>query len=239
MTGGGELLLAIQDQDLVVDRLQHRREALPERTRLADAAKRSLEVDAQLVDATAQLQEVAARQAQLEHELATTEDRLADLNRRLYSGTVTASRELVSMSEESDHLKQRRSSLEDEVLEVLEAREPFDARVSDLSARHDDLIAEAEQLRAAIAAEEHLIDDELAKEAATRAELAAGFPDGELLVTYERLRQRLGGVGAARLAGSACSGCHLVLAAQEVDRLRRLPPDQLASCEQCGRILIP
>jgi hypothetical protein len=239
MSGRGEQLLAIQDQDLVIDRLQYRRQTLPERARLTEAARRGIEVEGELAEATSQLGEVAERQARLEGELAAAEDRLADLERRLYSGTVTASRELVSMSEESDHLKQRRSALEDEILAVLDAREPYDARVAELTSQRDAIIAEAEQLVAAIASEERVIDDELAQEAASRAELAAAFADAEILAGYERLRARLGGVGAARLAGSACSGCHLVLSAQEVDRLRRLPPDQLASCEQCGRILVP
>ncbi len=239
MTTRGEQLLALQDQDLTLDRLHHRRETLPERARLADAAKRGADIDAQLAEANRQLAEVAARQSRLEGELASTEARLADVERRLYSGTVTASRELVSMSEEADHLKKRRSDLEDELLEVLDAREPHDALVAELSTRRSEIVAEAEQLVAAIAAEEAVIDEELARDAAARAELAAAFPDASLLGSYERLRSRLGGVGAARLAGSACSGCHLVLSAQEVDRLHRLPPDQLATCEQCGRILVP
>ena len=239
MSSRGEELLAIQDQDLLIDRLRHRRQTLPERALLADAANRGVELDGQLAEGAAELAEVSVRQSRLEAELAATESRLAELDQRLYSGTVTASRELVTMSEESDHLKQRRSSLEDELLEVLEAREPKDALASELSDRRLEVVAEAERLMATIAAEEQVIDAEVEKESAARAEMANAFPDAALLATYERLRSRLGGVGAARLAGSACSGCHLVLSAQEVDRLRRLPPDQLASCEQCGRIRVP
>jgi hypothetical protein len=56
--------------------------------------------------------------------------------------------------------------------------------------------------------------------------------------TYERLRQRLGGVAVALLVGSSCGGCHLTLAAGEIDAIRRLPPDALVTCAQCGRILV-
>ena len=48
----------------------------------------------------------------------------------------------------------------------------------------------------------------------------------------------LGGVGAARLVGPSCTGCHLTLPAQELDRIRREPPDALVFCDQCGRILV-
>jgi predicted nucleic acid-binding Zn-ribbon protein len=47
------------------------------------------------------------------------------------------------------------------------------------------------------------------------------------------------GTGAARLIGSHCDGCHLELPSMEVERIRALPAGEVATCEQCGRILIP
>ena len=89
------------------------------------------------------------------------------------------------------------------------------------------MIVEAErEIRAAVVTEE-----------ARRKELAATLPD-ELSQRYEGLRSRLGGVGAARLAGDRCDGCHLTLSSVEVERIRRLPPDQLSSCPECDRILV-
>jgi hypothetical protein len=60
-----------------------------------------------------------------------------------------------------------------------------------------------------------------------------------LVSTYERLRTRLGGVGVARVVGNHCDGCHLTLSAVELDHLRHLPPGEVATCEQCSRILVP
>ncbi|MEZ5140978.1 MAG: C4-type zinc ribbon domain-containing protein [Acidimicrobiales bacterium] len=52
------------------------------------------------------------------------------------------------------------------------------------------------------------------------------------------MRSQLGGVAVARLHGGACGGCHLQLPAAEVDRIKHLPEDQLATCEECGRLLV-
>jgi predicted nucleic acid-binding Zn-ribbon protein len=71
-----------------------------------------------------------------------------------------------------------------------------------------------------------------------RAAAAADVPD-DLLVTYDGLRRHLGGVGAARLVGARCGGCHLTLPATELDQLRHQAPGTLNYCEQCGRILVP
>ena len=70
-----------------------------------------------------------------------------------------------------------------------------------------------------------------------RQAAAAGIPD-ELLSEYDRLRKKLGGVGAARLANGSCTGCHLALPATELDRIRHQAPDAVAHCDQCGRILV-
>jgi predicted nucleic acid-binding Zn-ribbon protein len=48
----------------------------------------------------------------------------------------------------------------------------------------------------------------------------------------------MGGVGAARLVGDHCDGCHLVLSSVEIERIRRLPPDELTTCPECDRILV-
>ncbi|MGH9281886.1 MAG: zinc ribbon domain-containing protein, partial [Acidimicrobiales bacterium] len=70
-----------------------------------------------------------------------------------------------------------------------------------------------------------------------RATCAGAVPT-DLLATYEKLRARLGGIGAARLVGPSCTGCHLTLPAQELARIKREALDALILCDQCGRILI-
>ena len=59
-----------------------------------------------------------------------------------------------------------------------------------------------------------------------------------VLSSYERLRTRLDGVGAARLVNGRCDGCHLSLSRTELAVAPREPPDALLHCEQCGRILV-
>src|SRR5439155_27155676 len=117
-----------------------------------------------------------------------------------------------------ESLQHRRSDLEDEALVAMEALEPEADEVSELAGQLDRHRAEADGLREAIAAEEAVIDAEVAAEEEARATVAAGVP-AALLATYDRLRAKLGGVGAARLVGNSCSWCHLSLPAPERGRL--------------------
>jgi predicted nucleic acid-binding Zn-ribbon protein len=81
------------------------------------------------------------------------------------------------------------------------------------------------------------IDADIASQGEARLAAAATVP-ADLLTRYERLRATLAGTGAARLVGGSCSGCHLTLPAMEVDRIRKAPPDEVITCDQCGRILV-
>ena len=231
-------MLAVQEHDLAVDRLVHRRETLPERAELAAVEDEAAAVDAKLGDAAGRRDELERRQTRLEEEVAAVERRITEVDRRLYSGEVSASRELQAMAAEIEALKRRRSDIEDQALSVMEEREPVDAEVSELEAQRLALDERAEGVQAAIARTEAVIDAELAVERETRSELAAALPP-DLATQYDRLRARLGGIGAARLVSGSCTGCHLTLSAIELDRIRRAPADTVQHCEQCGRILVP
>ncbi|HVF74061.1 MAG TPA: C4-type zinc ribbon domain-containing protein [Acidimicrobiales bacterium] len=235
--GALETLLAVQEHDTVIDQLVHRRAHMAERAELATVEGQIAAVEQRRAAAQARRDDVAARQARLEQEIASVEARITDIEKRMYSGSVSASRELQAMSAEVDSLKARRSSLEDDVLAAMEEAEPVDEEVASLLAERSGFDAEAERLSVLIAEAEVAIDVELEGERATRAELASGVPD-DLLSTYEKLRGKLGGVGAARLVGPSCTGCHLTLPATELDRIRRAPADTVVFCDQCGRILV-
>jgi predicted nucleic acid-binding Zn-ribbon protein len=136
-----------------------------------------------------------------------------------------------------DSLRARASQLEDQVLELMELREPYDARLADVSAQLAELTARRQSVRSALTRAEAEVDEELGRMTAQRAEWVAAM-SADLLATYERLRARLNGVAVARLHGGRCDGCHLTLPAMELDRIRHLPGDELIFCEQCGRILV-
>jgi len=217
--------------------LRHRRETLPEIAELARVEEATVVTEEALAETGGRRDEVVRRQTHLEDDLASVEARIAEVDRRLYSGVVTIPRELQAMQTDRDLLHRRQSALEDEVLEAMGEREPLDAEVSALEAERRRLDEEGARLRAAVAEGQVTIDAELAHEEARRADSAVGLP-ADIVSLYERLRVRHGGVGAAPLVGGQCNGCFLALPATEVDRIKREPPDALVTCDQCGRILV-
>lgn len=231
-------LLTVQDHDTAADRLRHRRATLPELAELASVGDRLVEVEASLAEVTGRRDEVARGEKRLDDEVTAVTAKMTEVKGILYSGTVSAIRELQAMEAEVEALTRRRSALEDELFEAMEEREPLDAAVAALDDERRRLDAEGSRLHGVVAEAGAALDGELALEQEARDKAAAGLPP-ELSSLYEQLRARSDGVGAARLVNGRCGGCHLALPATEVDRLRRQSSDAPQRCEQCARILVP
>ncbi len=232
-----ERLLEVQDHDTAIDQLRHRRSSLPEQSELAGVEGRLAGLESGAAEAQAARHELGARQAALEEQIEASRSRRTELERRMYGGQVSAARDLQAMDDEVKHLKRHISELEDREIEIMEALEPIDGHLEAAETQRAALGDDRDRLRGSIAEAVERIDADIASQGEARRVAAATVPP-DLLARYERLRTTLAGTGAARLVGGSCSGCHLALPAMEVDRIRKAPPDEVITCDQCGRILV-
>jgi uncharacterized protein len=229
-------LLSVQEHDTTADQLVHRRAHLPSRDELAVVMADLAAVERAVGEVEDRRKDLARVQQRLEDEITTLSEKATQHDKALYSGTIGNPRELQAMQDEIAALRRRISQLEDQELEIMEQIEPLDAELASSAARRADLDGRATSLRAQIAEEEVAVDEELEQVRAERTTLA-GTVAPDLLAEYERLRPQSGGIAIARLVGGSCGGCHLGLSAVEVDRIKKLPPDAPAHCEECGRLL--
>jgi hypothetical protein len=231
-------LLAVQDLDTSITQMEHRRDGLAETSGLAVVEAELARLGVEQADATGRRAVLTATQKGLEEQIAGITARRDLVEKRLYAATSSSSRDLQAMNEEVKHLTDRRAELEElELVAMLEA-DPIDAELSAIRERMAPLEVKAKELQEQVEQERLELDAGIASAAGTRAAEAAQLPTA-LSDRYETLRARLKGTGAARLIGSHCDGCHLELPSMEVERIRALPPGEVATCEQCGRILIP
>jgi predicted nucleic acid-binding Zn-ribbon protein len=231
------LLLELQEADLALDRLAYRRRELAERVAVSELTSRLAELTARVGEAQDQRDKLAAQQLTLDQRSEAVGGRIATIEQQLRSGRAGSYRDEQAMGEEVASLTHHRREIEDQELEVMEALEPLDQELAALKAScslaAEELALAREQLGMATA----VIDDEAAVVGADRDQLASRVTP-ELAASYERLRAKLGGVGAAHVVGGACSGCHLQLPAGELHRLRHATPGSVVYCDQCGRVLV-
>ena len=238
MTETLDHLLAVQDLDIALTQLRHRRDALAETSGLSAVEAQIAALEAERRDAATRRTVLADSQKDLEQQIAGISERRGMLEQRMYAARGSSARDLQAMSEEVRHLTQRRAELEELELAAMLDQDPIDAGLAALDERMVPLQAQAGELRTQVDEAARAIDAEMATVADQRASEAEQLPT-LLSDRYETLRARLKGTGAARLIGSRCDGCHLQLSSVEVEKIRALPPGEVATCEQCGRILVP
>lgn len=235
--GAFDDLLTLQNHDSAADRLRHRRATLPERAELETRRAAHVDLERRRAEVTEQRDVELREEKRLDDEVRSLEAKAKAEDARMYSGTISSPRELQAMQADIEQIRRHAAEREDEELEVMVRREALDTEVAEVEAAQAAVLAEMVNLQAAIDTQEREIEAELAVEEAARAALMPSIPE-RVLRLYEEIRAKNRGVGAARLVGMNCQACHLGLPATEVDRIRHLPPDELAQCEHCGAILV-
>lgn len=232
-----EQLLQVQEHDTHLDQLRHRRAALPEQVALDEQRRRIADHDAATATVQEQRDAVGRDQKRIEDEVGLVQAKAAEVDKTLYSGTVTSPRELQGFQDDLQSLRRRQRHLEDDVLAFMEQIEPLDAALESRAAARAELEKEADALAVLLTEAQQHFDTEIVEiEQQRSAALESVSPD--LLERYEKLRKQHDGIAIAPLVGNSCGGCHLTLSAMEVDRIKHQPPDALIFCEECGRLLV-
>ena len=230
-------LLDVQELDSTIDRLEHRRAALPEHAAIEQLAERRSAVSDDIVRAETEDSDLGREQAKVDTDVEQVRARMQRDQQRLEGGQVGSPKELENLQSEIESLHRRQTELEDAELEVMEQREEIQTR---LAALREELAGIESSLADTAASRDSALGEiaaEIEKTAAQRAETAATLPS-ELLELYDKLRTSSGGVGAAALHRGQCQGCHLQLNTTDLNRIRDAEPDEVVRCEECRRILV-
>lgn len=231
------MLMQVQDLDLHADQLTHQIEHHPIRIeqRGIEAQRAKLAVRRAEIEAVASPHRI--RQGELEREIAAIDTRIVTIDQRMRSLASGSFRDQEAMAAEVASLANRKRELEDAELEAMEALEPIDEELDQLGA--DDQFLENDAAKKGVALSLAVGELEVSlRELRQQRPMLASLLSPPLLDEYERLRAKLGGIGAARVVRGACSGCNLSLSASEIDHLRHAPVGSVPHCEQCGRILV-
>ena len=221
----------LQQLDLEVERatfaIQSINKALEDDTALR-AATQTLETARRAL----KQQQRALRDA--EQELESLEARLKSHSDRLYGGKVVNPRELGSLQQEVQHLREQRSAQEDRVLEALSAAEEAQAEEAACGARHEAIERERQQEQTGLRERLSQAETKLA-ELRLRRQDQASQCDATVLQRYEQIRKIRAGKAVALAEGGTCQWCRVSLTASDMQRVRTSA--DITTCSNCGRIL--
>jgi predicted nucleic acid-binding Zn-ribbon protein len=230
-------LLDVQDLDVRLQQLAHKRRSLPEHAEIESLTKDLTQLRDLLVAAQTEESDCAREQTKAEQDVDQVRQRAARDQQRLDSGAVTSPKDLENLQREIVSLAKRQGDLEDVVLEVMERIESVQERVRELTARVSSVQSKIDDATARRDAALEEIDGEVATVTKER-EVIAGTIPADLLKLYDKLREQQGGIGAAKLYQRTCQGCRQELAITELNEIRAAAPETVVRCENCRRILV-
>ncbi|HET6877443.1 MAG TPA: C4-type zinc ribbon domain-containing protein [Jatrophihabitans sp.] len=228
-------LLDLQAADTALAQLAHRRRHLPELAAIAEHEKNAAALHNEVIDAQTAAADADLEQRRLESDVETVRNRASRDEARLQAGGLPA-RELEGLQHEIATLARRQSTLEDELLDVMERAEEAATVLAGAQQRHQAVLAEQRELEGRRDAALAEIDAATAERLPERERIAAELP-AELLALYERARAH-SGTGAAMLKQRRCEGCHIELSGSELSALRTAAPDAVVRCDNCRAVLV-
>lgn len=226
-----EQLIALQDADMSIRRLQAELDSTPRRRAEIENEfdQRALEFKA-LEDAR---EAARAARAQLEKELAEQRARAEKAERDLMSSTNSKSYE--AAIREADAAKKQVSELETKILEQMEASEAAEKSLSEREPEFSRLRSERDERLQAFDEQARALAEQVEARRRERDRLFANLPPG-IKGQYQRIAARIrDGVALAEARNGSCSACFIALRPQVMSEVRR--GEEIVTCDNCNRIL--
>ena len=169
-----------------------------------------------------------------ELEASSLDAKIKELNQRLYSGNVANPKELDGLSKDLQMHHRLRSSLDDKLLELMDAVEQAQSR-ADAQAKS---FQQSETKRGGdvekLSQERATIEKRLAHLEADRDKTRAQLDNGTRH-TYDQLRRTKAGRAVVQLRRDSCGACGVTVPTGLVNRVRT--GNEIVFCTGCGRIL--
>ena len=229
-------LLDVQELDTRADQLAHQRRTLPELATVAALESRRADLHTALTTSRTTSDDLVRELAKAEADVEQVRARAVRDQSRLDSGTASL-KDVQALTAEIEHLAGRQAALEDTQLAAMERLETQQSALDAAQEAFDAVETELASARAAASTAVAALDAQATEVAQQRTAAADGLDSG-LLTLYEKLRAQRGGLGAGRLVGRRCEGCHMELNPLDLEAIGAAPPDQVVRCEECGRILV-
>ena len=224
-------LIALQNLDTTIRKLEKDQEAIPERR-----AEIEREFDQRAFEIRAlenRRDEAKHTRARLENEVVEQKGRAERAERNLMSSKKQD--EYTAAIREADSARKQISQLETQILEQLETLEQAEAALNERAGEIASLNSDREARLKAFDDETGTIGDRLAVARKDRDEVFANLPK-QMSGMYARIKARIrDGVAVAEARNRSCTACFMSLRPQVMAEIRR--GEDVITCDNCGRIL--
>jgi predicted nucleic acid-binding Zn-ribbon protein len=224
-------LIALQNLDTSIRKLEKDLQAIPKRR-----AEIEGEFDQRAFEITAlenQRDEAKHNRARLENDVVEQKGRAERAERNLMSSKKQD--EYTAAIREADAARKQISTLETQILELLETLEQAEASLKERADEIASLNSEREVRLKSFDEETRAQSEQMTVAKAQRDQVFAALPKS-LSSMYGRISTRIrDGVAVAEARNRSCTACFMSLRPQVMAEIRR--GEEVITCDNCGRIL--
>ncbi|NCO66480.1 MAG: hypothetical protein COW32_06555 [Candidatus Aquicultor secundus] len=224
----------LQKIDTQIDALQYREKNLPERDRYQKLSEETNKTQALYQAIEKKLRDESQIQKKIEDELDSLNKKIDKEQKRLYSGTITNPKELTSVQQELNHLKEQADVKETELLEQIDVVDGLKSNNKAVEKRLNERKAEVAAAKAEMDASLADIKGQLQKLQAEREPVFAALSE-DTRELYGRVRTKQP-LAVTVLEEGLCQGCRVELPSNEAERIEA--SKKLERCPNCSRILV-
>ena len=226
-----EKLIALQNLDTTIRKLEKELEAIPQRRAEIEGEfdQRAFEIRG----LETRRDEAKHTRARLENEVMTERGRAERAERNLMSSK--KQEEYTAAIREADAARKQISTLETQILEQMESLEKAEAALSERADEIATLNSDREARLKAFDEQTRQQSEQLVTARKDRDQVFANLPKA-MSTMYSRISARIrDGVAVAEARNRSCSACFMSLRPQVMAEIRR--GEEIITCDNCGRIL--
>jgi len=224
-----EQLYKLQQVDL---ELQGKQQELDEvENRLSDD-KALIAAESKLASQKEQLKDARKKRKSSEWELEDLQEKVKQIDSKLYSGRTKNPKELVNLEKEAKGLKSRISTQEDTLLGLMSQAEEIEAQVKVSGEEFERLKQEWQKRQETLGQKKNEVETVLVKLRENRNGLSQQI-DSEALDIYERIRLTKG-QAVVKVERGRCQGCHITVPTSQWQKAKA---GDLIQCNSCNKIL--
>lgn len=228
-----ETLLELQALDTEIEQL---RKELARLDTGAEQRRRFETLRAHCEKLSASLHAARADLADAELELKGVEQKKKEFEKRLYDGKVTVPKELTAIEREIEMLGRFRGTLDERILNAMEAVDAAESELAKYTAGRDRAEAAWHAQDRAYKETKAKLEADLAAVSSRRDPKSAEV-EPPTLRRYDDLRTRTANLAITRIHDATCGGCHTNLARAVIQRVQE--NTAYVFCENCRRFLAP
>lgn len=228
-------LLQLQQLDTEIDKLEVKKENLPEKSNYEKSLAELGDTQRELAKKIKEQESEDKKQDKLEGELERISFKVKTEEDKLYSGKIQNPKELVSIQEEIKMLQRERDELETGYLKELDVVEQLERDVKLFNEQEKKFSARTDELKTAYDEVSSEIGSKLAELSKKREEIVEGVEKSTYKL-YEKLRKEKGGLAVVLVKEGVCQGCGVEISTEEEDLMFK--EERMWRCEHCKRILL-